>query len=478
MLNDGNEDVSNIKKNSNKSIGYRRFSDVDEDVDYYYKKNTLLENNEVQDIPGDDEFNTILRDMMSGEEELSSVSDIMGYEASALTNRIIVPDDLMFDYSYTGFVYGFYRRETGCHVVLGWEGHMAPKELGATCIGFIECESALLKKQDDIIRNTIGNRECVVGKRTGKILSFYEGIFNNEKNAIQIVCKLSVSTYSLVKNLFSRNAGLLETDWMQETCVVIAGCGSAGSLIAIQLAKSGVGKFVLVDDDILEISNVCRHLCNLKDVGRLKVDAVKEQILCVNPYATVICFNQKIQDISSSFLDLTWAQPKKTIFIGTCDNRFSNALVCDLAYEWGIPFACLGFNERAWGGEIFTCLPEKHDVCYRCVFKNMVESSVEDNRRDHEYINAQDSNVTFFEPGLDIDIQFGVSLFNKVVLDIINRNNENYSPRIFHKITQYVLFSGTDNKPEGFWKKLFTEPISIKNVTIKDSLRRCKNCVL
>ena len=81
------------------------------------------------------------------------------------------------------------------------------------------------------------------------------------------------------QDVFSRNSGLIETNWMDEQCAVICGCGSVGSCIALQLARSGVGRFVLVDTDCMEIHNVCRHQCNLTDVGRYKVDAVAEEFI-------------------------------------------------------------------------------------------------------------------------------------------------------------------------------------------------------
>ena len=59
---------------------------------------------------------------------------------------------------------------------------------------------------------------------------------------------------------------------MTEKKVVVLGCGSVGSLIAMELARSGVGNFLLVDADTLEYHNLCRHQCGIEDVGDLKVN--------------------------------------------------------------------------------------------------------------------------------------------------------------------------------------------------------------
>lgn len=451
---------------------------INGDVDYYYKIKPIPEEDLFKNLPDDEEFDKIVQEMMCGGENLFSQVETKNDETMFYLNRIIVPEELLRDSSYTGPLYGFFRKETGCHVILGWEKHMIPKEIGTVCIGYIENENSDSKQKQDTIIDIAYKDYCILGKRDHNNISFYIGKYDKIKGQYLVTNnKLIIDRYSLIKKLFSRNSGLLETDWMSNCSVIISGCGSVGSLLAIHLAKSGVGKFVLIDDDILEISNVSRHLCSLRDIGRRKVDAVREQILCVNPYAEVVCFWKKVQDVPWADIDPNWLQQEKAVIIGACDNRVGNAIACDVAYEYGIPFASLGFNERAWGGEIFTCLPEKHDVCYRCVFKKQIDDNILHYRVNHDYIDSQHSDLAYYEPGLVIDIEFGVSIFNKIVLDIANRNNSKYASRIYHTLTQYTLFSGTDNQPKGFWKTLFKEPISIKSVVIKEGSRRCKHCL-
>lgn len=93
--------------------------------------------------------------------------------------------------------------------------------------------------------------------------------------------------YDLDADLFSRHRGLLELASMQSSGVIVCGCGSVGSLAALDLARSGVGRFLLVDEDLLSIENLCRHQCGLADVGRRKVEAVADRIRQINPKALV-----------------------------------------------------------------------------------------------------------------------------------------------------------------------------------------------
>ena len=67
--------------------------------------------------------------------------------------------------------------------------------------------------------------------------------------------------------------------------VAIVGCGSAGSKVAVSMARSGVGHFVLVDDDIVLPGNLVRNDLDWRDVGGHKVDALSARISLVNPSA-------------------------------------------------------------------------------------------------------------------------------------------------------------------------------------------------
>jgi sulfur-carrier protein adenylyltransferase/sulfurtransferase len=63
--------------------------------------------------------------------------------------------------------------------------------------------------------------------------------------------------------------------------VALVGCGSLGSKIAVMLARSGVGKFLLVDDDLFFPDNLVRHDLDWCDVGIHKADSVARRITLV-----------------------------------------------------------------------------------------------------------------------------------------------------------------------------------------------------
>ena len=69
--------------------------------------------------------------------------------------------------------------------------------------------------------------------------------------------------------------------------VHIVGCGSVGSALAENIARMGVKKFDLWDFDTVEPHNIVNQMFTHKDLGKAKVDAVKELVESINDEADV-----------------------------------------------------------------------------------------------------------------------------------------------------------------------------------------------
>ena len=71
---------------------------------------------------------------------------------------------------------------------------------------------------------------------------------------------------------------------LNNSYVALFGVGGVGSYAAEALARAGVGKILLVDNDTVSISNINRQLCALHStVGRYKADVVAERLADINP---------------------------------------------------------------------------------------------------------------------------------------------------------------------------------------------------
>jgi tRNA A37 threonylcarbamoyladenosine dehydratase len=95
-------------------------------------------------------------------------------------------------------------------------------------------------------------------------------------------------------NEFSRTELLLGRDAMEKlqgSTVAIFGIGGVGSYVAEGLIRSGVGRFLLIDDDRICLTNINRQLhATRKTVGKYKVDVMAERLLEINPKAEIETF--------------------------------------------------------------------------------------------------------------------------------------------------------------------------------------------
>ena len=97
-----------------------------------------------------------------------------------------------------------------------------------------------------------------------------------------------------MENQFSRTERLLGKENMEKLAaarVCIFGIGGVGGYVAEALARSGVGHLELVDNDVICLSNLNRHIIATHEtLGQYKVDVMKERILSINPTAEVTVY--------------------------------------------------------------------------------------------------------------------------------------------------------------------------------------------
>lgn len=100
--------------------------------------------------------------------------------------------------------------------------------------------------------------------------------------------------------------------------VAIVGCGSLGSKLAIMLARAGVGKFMLVDDDLILPDNFVRHDLDWRDIGTHKAAAIARRIELVNPGAECLTRTHRLGGQESS---------------GSTETLISGLAACDLIVD-------------------------------------------------------------------------------------------------------------------------------------------------
>lgn len=95
---------------------------------------------------------------------------------------------------------------------------------------------------------------------------------------------------------FSRTEMLIGTEGLnklKKSKIAVFGIGGVGTFIVEGLARSGVGSFVLVDDDDICLTNINRQIhANRESVGKAKIEVMKERVLKINPKAEVITYKE------------------------------------------------------------------------------------------------------------------------------------------------------------------------------------------
>lgn len=125
---------------------------------------------------------------------------------------------------------------------------------------------------------------------------------------------------------------------IQELTVGIVGAGGTGSIVIEQLAHLGVQRYILMDMDTIEETNLNRLVgAGWDDIGQPKVKIGERQILRIVPHATVSTLQQDIlnKDIWRALLDAD-------IVFGCIDAHGPRSLLNRMAYQYFIPVIDMG----------------------------------------------------------------------------------------------------------------------------------------
>ncbi len=91
---------------------------------------------------------------------------------------------------------------------------------------------------------------------------------------------------------------------LQNSKVAIFGIGGVGSYSVEALARAGIGSFILIDKDVVDITNINRQIiATHNSIGKPKVEVAKQRILDINPNAKVDTFQEFFMPKSENILD-------------------------------------------------------------------------------------------------------------------------------------------------------------------------------
>ena len=151
---------------------------------------------------------------------------------------------------------------------------------------------------------------------------------------------------------------------LMQSSVLILGAGGLGSPVAMYLAAAGVGKIGIVDDDVVDLSNLQRQILHTTaQLGAAKVISAKEAVKALNPEVMVIAHQERLESRNVERLIADY-----DLVVDGSDNFDTRFLINDACFFANKPLvsgAILRFE-----GQISTYKSYlgKAYHCYRCIF--------------------------------------------------------------------------------------------------------------
>jgi molybdopterin-synthase adenylyltransferase len=246
---------------------------------------------------------------------------------------------------------------------------------------------------------------------------------------------------------FERIESLFDLQLLTDTKILVAGCGSGGGNVALQLVMSGIRNFTLLDPDVLGPENVIRHVCGRSFVGRKKVDALAEVLADRNANVHV----EKMDADILSFTGIEKAIQNSDAVVLATDNDPSRYRVNELCVQHGIPFVVGRVFTRGIGGEVFSYRP-KSGGCLACLESFLQRTTFRQGIKEIDLVSEEEREKIYGmeiaeikdSPGLAIDISFIASFHARFVLDAVIRGLPE-RPKYFEPIDENYLIWG--NRP-------------------------------
>lgn len=225
-----------------------------------------------------------------------------------------------------------------------------------------------------------------------------------------------MTSWERIEKLLGKNA----LKRLAQSTVGVVGLGSGGGFVAESLAMSGVGGFVLVDDDLLEAVNVVRHVGDLRDVGRPKVDVVADLIRARNSEAQVTAIQGRMED------HLDALQNVDLVVVGV-DGERSKYIINEQCLALGLTAVYAGVYERGEGGDVVVINPlDEASPCYACWAQNLRDGIIDPGADDLDYGMIGPDGTLEAEPGLWLHVVRVAAAQADLALNELLRDTDKY----------------------------------------------------
>lgn len=205
--------------------------------------------------------------------------------------------------------------------------------------------------------------------------------------------------------------------------VAVVGLGSGGGQVALSLAMSGVGRFVLIDDDALEATNIPRHVADRRYLGQPKAAAVADLIQHRNPQAQVEVRVGRVEQ----HLD---ALDGADILVVAVDGENTKYTINQAALERNLVAVYAGVYERGEGGDAVVIYPYD-GPCYACwaaELREDVAAARPGSEADLDYGMIGPQGTLEAEPGLWLHVTRVAGAQAHLALNELLKGTDAYEP--------------------------------------------------
>ena len=126
-----------------------------------------------------------------------------------------------------------------------------------------------------------------------------------------------------------------KVDDLGQKCVLVIGCGGVGGYVCEALARSNIGRLIIVDFDVVDVTNINRQIIALEStIGQKKVDVLEKRLKDINPNLDVVKIDSFIgvDNIEVLFKD------KLDYLVDACDSIKTKLALIDECLKRKIPF--------------------------------------------------------------------------------------------------------------------------------------------
>lgn len=175
------------------------------------------------------------------------------------------------------------------------------------------------------------------------------------------------------RHLLLDEVGVEGQEKILQSHALVIGVGGLGSPVVLYLATAGVGRITLVDDDVVDITNLQRQIAhNMADIGEFKAKSAMNKVATINQDVQVI---PVLERADAALLDSLVA--KADVVIDCCDNFATRHNINAACFKHKKPLvsgAAIRFDGQI---TVFDSRSE-HSPCYACIFPP--DASLEETR--------------------------------------------------------------------------------------------------